>query len=486
MNRRNAHQAALLRGTSFVPATLQPAGALAMPAQKIGFFRGFLGFWIMPNRLGPHLAAMPLRRALIAHVLAILLAIIVMYLLWLVSRERVSISIFNPADVRAAIANNVVLAATGRWSSQSDGLWIVSSTVAMPAIDLFLLVFSIANAPFAACGKGVFSAWLRSLKMTLWASSALVPVSFFAVLSTAYYQYIEVTPDTWLHAIQTSQGGMGHALAMALCGVVLLAARAARVGAARYVGPPEGAAFRPREPRCESCGYGLVGLPLDTNCPECGTPVADSMPGGRRGPTAWHRHAFDPRGWLALIRVHREVISGSDFFRRLPVRSGLLAARRFWWMSMLTMVGVVSVALAASYAVVEHLRLNLLFTVAAVCIVVLPWIVQTVLMPIAGIVGQFRYGVDDYRITAIVCYFLTPLLWPVLLYLTLLSIYVLAAFGMMRDLPAQIDDIWANPGAASLALRVLVLVGLALLVACLWMWWRQFGNAMRAVRFANS
>jgi hypothetical protein len=39
---------------------------------------------------------------------------------------------------------------------------------------------------------------------------------------------------------------------------------------------------------CEKCGYDLTGLPESGNCPECGTPVADSL-GENRAPPAWEQ-----------------------------------------------------------------------------------------------------------------------------------------------------------------------------------------------------
>lgn len=38
-------------------------------------------------------------------------------------------------------------------------------------------------------------------------------------------------------------------------------------------------------PLCESCGYVVAGLPQDTNCPECGRPIAQSLPERRPGTT---------------------------------------------------------------------------------------------------------------------------------------------------------------------------------------------------------
>lgn len=55
---------------------------------------------------------------------------------------------------------------------------------------------------------------------------------------------------------------------------------------------------------CESCGYALTGLPLEAACPECATPVTESLPSRRPG-SAWQRGVR--RGWMttSMAFVHR-------------------------------------------------------------------------------------------------------------------------------------------------------------------------------------
>jgi hypothetical protein len=65
---------------------------------------------------------------------------------------------------------------------------------------------------------------------------------------------------------------------------------------------------------CESCGYTLNGLPEGGNCPECGTPVAESTTHSSRGLPEWERQR---RFWETSGRV---IAQTSRFYRTLRTR----------------------------------------------------------------------------------------------------------------------------------------------------------------------
>jgi hypothetical protein len=79
---------------------------------------------------------------------------------------------------------------------------------------------------------------------------------------------------------------------------------------------------------CEGCGYTLDGLPLHSNCPECGKPIAESTSDDNRRPPAWEAGADHPlrrfvsSSWQVLIRP-------SHFFRTSTARGPLAPPRRF-------------------------------------------------------------------------------------------------------------------------------------------------------------
>lgn len=75
---------------------------------------------------------------------------------------------------------------------------------------------------------------------------------------------------------------------------------------------------------CEGCGYTLNGLPDDSNCPECGKPIAESSPELRK-PPEWELtgRGFVATTWEVLWRPAR-------FYRTFSTRfANTLRAARF-------------------------------------------------------------------------------------------------------------------------------------------------------------
>lgn len=457
-------------------APLLPATApTPEPARNVNFFTALLLFWIVPKRYGPHLAVGSWTGALLAHVLSILTAGVSL-LLVAISQSQLHTS---KLGLREQLAQFVLETAARSAASGGTTDWVTAAlfALALPLLELAMLLLAILIMPWYAGGDRAGSVFKRSLKSVYWSTTFLIPVTI-AVCGLVLYS---VDPEKLLQRYSDL-----FVAALILVGVglpLVMFVRMLLTGGARYVGKPDGPAFAPREPHCEDCGYLIVGLPLDSRCPECGLSVAESLPGGRRRPTVWQENELKPAGFLDLLRLQRAVFTQKDFFARLPVHSGLSAARHFWWGTWCLMLLVPLVVLQAiARADWDYGAPPGLIMTGTLFAIFLPLLLQALMMFAACFYGQIRYGIRDYRNSAIVCYYASPLMWlPAMLWLLAL----LPEWRPLRDwlagpsilahlLPGSIDGVEVYLLALLLVFLLLVLV-----------WWLRLCRGLRAIQHAN-
>ena len=96
---------------------------------------------------------------------------------------------------------------------------------------------------------------------------------------------------------------------------------------------------------CETCGYNLSGIPRNGNCPECGTPIAESI--------GTHRHLSqfeqNPRVGTLLHDLFLTLAHPKQFYRTLVTRTETVASRHFAWVNVLLASMLVAAAVAGHF-----------------------------------------------------------------------------------------------------------------------------------------
>ena len=271
----------------------------------------------LPRRFGPHLAGAGWKAALFVHLLAVILVIgsvIACNTRHPQGPENITLleaPLFRPIDgIREALAGFIVLFYY-TWQSWTE---IIATFVVAAGIEAGLWFGALLLVPLHTAGEGARRAYLRSVKLVLWSTAAQVPIVwiFLYVLAPllnhlsndeVWFFFLLVLLEFWWITVLYRLGG-------------------------RYGGPPEGPRWRPRNPRCEKCGYSLVGLTRAGRCPECNTPVADSLPERRQPPAFARARGFMTRTY-AFFATITAVLFKKAFTRGITTWSDHRAARYF-------------------------------------------------------------------------------------------------------------------------------------------------------------
>ncbi|HVP12521.1 MAG TPA: hypothetical protein VMV94_15200 [Phycisphaerae bacterium] len=456
-----------------VPASLSPTALAPEPAKPVHFFAGLLLFWCRPRCYGPHMAAGSFKRALAAHVIAFIVATAIVGLVVLGIMADVSLGL---RAFRAAMAETILEGAVNLAGNSWSWLPATLCLCCVPLAELGLVFLGTLVMPFGACGDRASSVWQRSVKTVYWSTTIIIPVSvILAGAILVFGRALQLTEARHILLLWP-----WFIAALVLWAMYLVPATI--LGIQRYVGPPDGPAFAAREPRCDDCGYILIGLLLNSRCPECGKPVRESLPGGRRRPGIWQQHEFKPRGFVDLIRGHWIILRGGDFFRRLPVHCGLPTARHSWWVSWaLFVVGALGTLRLVWLALPDDAETQAAMTPICFFLVAAPLAFQSLMMFASCLWAQFRYGIQDYRVSAIVCYYATPLMWP--LVLALFAAALLGTTPVTESLEGL--SLGQIAGISVTALHIAGLTLVLAIVGALGFWWIRLLRALWSVRFAN-
>ncbi len=272
--------------------------------------------WIIPSRIGPHLAASSWSAAYLAHVLGLVLFIGNAAAYAMERSLQSSEAGFADATLAEHLRRPFAGTALFLFSATSwpgAGIIALASIIAAHAA---LWLVAIGLTPWYAAGETRRRLYMRCVKLLLWGTSCAAAIS----LSLPWVVPFIEKYDQWLG------GGLLPlaliaAWGMWAVGVVL------RLGS-RYAGPPAGPAWQPLAARCERCGYSLTGLPIDGRCPECGEPVAESLPDHRR-PSPFAAATSVMGRFRAFFRTAAAVRNSRQFAKTTRVHVDRQEARRF-------------------------------------------------------------------------------------------------------------------------------------------------------------
>jgi len=267
---------------SDTPASVRTVrGMFALP--------GMVLLWFFPKTMGVRLAASGWRPAIAAHLLA--LTIGAGLIVWAevfpaynpvgmapvtMGRWFFSFEVEYPAPTMtvaeiligpfAALAT-LAHASTGLGTGAMQFAWLV------PAIAAGVCLLAMALMPFANAGESTKALYGRCVRLVLWCTTLLIPLGVAWLLEPMFCRWLEL-PNVW-----KPEDFAGLGLFAIWCLAIMLRS------CGRYAGSAEGPAWQPRTPSCVGCGYLVARIPVTTNCPECGMPVAVSLSAHEQSPT---------------------------------------------------------------------------------------------------------------------------------------------------------------------------------------------------------
>lgn len=442
--------------------TIEPS-----PPRRVNLLWAFCIHGLYPVH-APQLAAGPMIHALMACVSALVVSAGVLamwrhaFLKWMSSRDWEWI----PWDEAPSLVKDLHIEG---WK------WLTTPLIIMAV----LFVVGCICVPVVAVGDTLRNATRRSINNALW-SATLLPWLLLILGAARLWSDLRAGPlnefesgfDIWMLSDSRVLVYVGI---LAVIGIV----RCAFAVQAAYVGPAKGPGFQLLRPKCESCGYWLQGLPLASNCPECGRSVADSLFTRHRSRLAVLASQVDgarPRSyfrfWLALYETR-------DAMKQLPVRTAQ-TAHRFWRLGYWYVV-IVSIAILgplASFDCIGTFESFELIPLGVLGVLIAAPVLHTIVTFLVFVAGRVVLGIRDPRIAASVASYADVMMGPVAATLLLEGILIWLAVVWSHDVQmALIESVWVE-----VVLAIPAVVALLFFVG----WCVRIVTGLRDARFANA
>jgi hypothetical protein len=446
-------------------------------------------FWLMPRRMGPHLATVRWPGVLAAQAFwmlygagCILLSATYQQhgLVWFVANSLgyaeadpsaaapTLLAVFRspPAVLALHLAGLPSMGYRGIIGTASE---LLNHTVGIVGLEAALILLSLILTPYAGGRHGGRGLIHRCVKTTFWCSTSLPVLGLGLQVVSLFGRtlgYVTFENVFWL------------AFAVYFAWVMWMWIRAT----SREPACDDQAPRPAREPLCEQCGYILTGLPRGHCCPECGTPVSRSLPRHRRP------SPFAARG--DLLGTVFSVLRDRGFFRNLRTHGQHASARRFAILMCVVSPAVMLPAWSLTVYVMPDLTMPdecdrpLICQMAQLATV---WIATSLaMMALAGLMAapDNPWTKRPWRDNASVAFHATAWLIPMVAAISLaLAYHFLVVDPVLTDLLSGETPRWPPRTADAL-----IILGILLWLAVL----RTFGQvvirlskALRDTRFAN-
>jgi multisubunit Na+/H+ antiporter MnhB subunit len=304
--------------------------------------------WTRPAETTRRTAHLSLKRAFAAHLFAMILLVVVVY----VANARRPDTAIAANTIEAVMATAVNLAESA-YGSLRDSFemrpW--QSVLRIVLIELFVVFVAFVMAPFGARRERVRDSLRHAVRRT-WLHTGVLPVMMIA--GTLAQTFADPTIRRWHDAAREACAAefpnddpgsprwkcarehrfalQAQTLNFAVGAAWVVLGAWVQITLIKGVTAPRPVHEVVRAPRCRKCGYGLTAAPLDARCAECGDPISASLGDDCDAGAPWeHRHTsgrvraamqtyiagvIRPRWLAARLRI---VPESNDYLRLAPL-----------------------------------------------------------------------------------------------------------------------------------------------------------------------